>query len=695
MNACAWAIDHFDVYLRGRRFVLYTDHKPLETMKTIHQKTMNRLQERMNMYDFQTVYKKGSEMPADILSRQPLQVSAVHTALSSYQKAVQNDPFCVSVAKYLLNGELPADPTLQNLIAKVGPHLYTEGEVYKLRNGEDDGVIILPKDLVNAAIDNAHGTLLTGHGGIDKTVARIRQLYYWPSIIVDVKQRLLECERCQKALKSQPFKEKLHPLPLCTLPNQRIHCDLFGPLKTKTGGKAHVLCITDAATKWAEITMVPNKEAGTIANAILLRWICRYGIPSQIFTDGGKEFCNKILNDICTFLNIAKNKTTPAHPQCNAQVEIVNKTIKKYLATMTEDALDWKSLIPTLQFQYNSTVNLTTGKTPFQLMFGYSPNYTINTNVPVTNHVPTDGILRHLFLDRQLGVENNLKNSEKYRVRHDNQLKPVLPQAKITAGNLVFLDRRMFLNTNEKIEDKWEGPYMVYKVFSNGTLDLIRKGRVIRVNKNRCKPFVAMGSEFKSTYIPEPHILAKPKVITDKKYPVTSQPTETQEVYIDTPQEPTTPGQTTPTTENLTPPNNIDSQRRPRGRPRKSNLGETQATPNDQTTPTETPAETPTEVPTQETPTTTSRYGTHPMVLRQRGDKPTVSHLKIASLTTSKSNHYHKTSPKIEAINKRLIKDFALNVNIIADSFILDQYALPKKVKLFLMLSNVTDEGNF
>ena len=29
--AASWAIDHFSVYLRGRHFELFTDHKPLET----------------------------------------------------------------------------------------------------------------------------------------------------------------------------------------------------------------------------------------------------------------------------------------------------------------------------------------------------------------------------------------------------------------------------------------------------------------------------------------------------------------------------------------------------------------------------------------------------------------------------------------------------------------------------------------
>jgi hypothetical protein len=68
MSASVLAMEHFTVYLRGKHFVLYTDHKPLVNLGTIHTKTLNRMQEAMNTYDFEIIYQKGSEMPADYLS---------------------------------------------------------------------------------------------------------------------------------------------------------------------------------------------------------------------------------------------------------------------------------------------------------------------------------------------------------------------------------------------------------------------------------------------------------------------------------------------------------------------------------------------------------------------------------------------------------------------------------------------------
>jgi len=67
--AAVWGMDIFNEYLKGKKFILYTDHKPLEKMGHLHTKTMNRLQAALLEHDFVIQYKKGKVMPADYLSR--------------------------------------------------------------------------------------------------------------------------------------------------------------------------------------------------------------------------------------------------------------------------------------------------------------------------------------------------------------------------------------------------------------------------------------------------------------------------------------------------------------------------------------------------------------------------------------------------------------------------------------------------
>jgi hypothetical protein len=53
------------------------------------------------------------------------------------------------------------------------------------------------------------------------------------------------------------------PLPQCSMPNQRVHMDLFGPLKTSESGKKYTMCNTDAFSKYLEPLAIPDKTAIT------------------------------------------------------------------------------------------------------------------------------------------------------------------------------------------------------------------------------------------------------------------------------------------------------------------------------------------------------------------------------------------------------------------------------------------------
>jgi len=69
--AAVWGMDVFDEYLKGKQFILFTDHKPLEKIGHLNTKTMNRLQAALLEHHFAIQYKKGEIMLADYLSRLP------------------------------------------------------------------------------------------------------------------------------------------------------------------------------------------------------------------------------------------------------------------------------------------------------------------------------------------------------------------------------------------------------------------------------------------------------------------------------------------------------------------------------------------------------------------------------------------------------------------------------------------------
>ncbi len=163
-------------------------------------------------------------------------------------------------------------------------------------------------------------------------------------------------------------------MPIPDTLNTRIHADLFGPVVDATRKSAYMLCITDTFMKYGVVVSIPNKDVQTVAKAIFEQWFYKFGIPAQIHTDGGKEFVNKLMAELCGLLNVQHMKTTPYHPHCNAQVEVFNKMVKKYLASYVyETTLNWDKFLPALMLANNTSYHSTIATTPFELLFGIHP----------------------------------------------------------------------------------------------------------------------------------------------------------------------------------------------------------------------------------------------------------------------------------------------------------------------------------
>lgn len=78
--AIVFCIKKFKQYIKGRKFTILTDHKPLIFILSKKQKLDKLLPRRLrwmiylNNYDFEILYKKGLENNnADALSRVPIQ----------------------------------------------------------------------------------------------------------------------------------------------------------------------------------------------------------------------------------------------------------------------------------------------------------------------------------------------------------------------------------------------------------------------------------------------------------------------------------------------------------------------------------------------------------------------------------------------------------------------------------------------
>jgi hypothetical protein len=226
-------------------------------------------------------------------------------------------------------------------------------------------------------------------------------------------------------------------LPVPDQPNVRVHADLFGPMLGTDKKSAYILCITDAFTKYAVVTKVDNKDAETVAKAIFNNWSCKFGIPVQLHTDGGKEFVNKLSAELFEMLN---SKTSPYHPQCNAQEEVFNKTVKKYLASYVDDStLYWDEWLPALMLAYNTSYHSTIATTPFGLLFGIKPRLPSLPAPDIERHHYGESFaaerLQMLQQACKLAQQTATEQGDTYKVSYDKKS----AEHKFTIGQKVWL----------------------------------------------------------------------------------------------------------------------------------------------------------------------------------------------------------------------------------------------------------------
>ena len=498
MTACCWGIEHFSVYLRGRKFTLYTDHKPLEKLSTVHTKTLNRLQQIMNDHDFIIQHKKGSEMPADFLSRnvvENISIAAIDILGKDLKTLQSQDPFTLSVSNFLKLGQLPSDPLQAAYLKTVAPTCFFENDILWRRISRHDmphrNVLLLPLSLSDDVIHDTHTSLLSGHEGIARTKERLLQNYFWPNMEAKIAQHVAACARCQvRRTTDRPHPPLLTSMPQCTSLNQRVAIDLFGPLRTSSQGKQFVLCMTDAFTKYAEITAVTDKSAPTVARAIFEKWICRFGCPVEITSDNGKEFCNELNKELFKLLQIKHATTTPYHPQCNSQAEVQNKNIKKYLADFVDKTtLDWPLYMAPLAFAYNTALHRSIKCTPFFLTFGIEPRLP-SMPTPDTKRYYGQSEAAEWFNTlqhcRQIAAQHNMQASDQMQNQFNKKASPY----HYTVGQLVWLDEQNFLGRNRKLSPNWTGPFAIVKVFNMGVVEIQLRNRRLRVNVARIKPYI-------------------------------------------------------------------------------------------------------------------------------------------------------------------------------------------------------------
>ena len=212
---------------------------------------------------------------------------------------------------------------------------------------------------------------------------------------------------------------------------------------------------------------------------------CHFGLPEQLHSDMVAQFESRVVKEMCSMLNISKTHTTPYHPQSDGLVERANRTIQNMLTTATNtQAGNWESCLPKVCLAYNTSKHMSTGYTPFYLMFGRQPKMPLDIIYgmapgQVVEHCQYVANLRKkMELAYQLARENMQTAANRQKENYDLKVHG----DKFITGQLVWLCNPVVPKGNSrKLLTPWVGPYRVIKCLS----DTVYRIQDTRANRRR------------------------------------------------------------------------------------------------------------------------------------------------------------------------------------------------------------------
>ena len=226
-----------------------------------------------------------------------------------------------------------------------------------------------------------------------------------------------------------------------------------------------------------------------MAQTLTDEFFCRYSPPCQLHSDQGKQFELELITKTCKLLGIAKSHTTPYHPQGDGLVERFNRTLLTMLSTAAEThPFDWERQQRPLCMAYNSSVHLTTGYSPFFLMFGRQAHMPVDLmygpppsgTTPLASQFAND--LRSRLEDAYQNVREKMGHMlDRQKAYYDRKAHG----APYKEGDLVWLHSTVVARGRaRKLHRPWTGPYRVLRKLSDVNY------RIQDVQAPRCRPVV-------------------------------------------------------------------------------------------------------------------------------------------------------------------------------------------------------------
>ena len=372
-----------------------------------------------------------------------------------------NDEFAQSIKKCLNE---KGTPPLRTALADWT--LDDELILYKGKN-----YIPSDADLRRDIIREFHESPTSGHPGFFKTLALLKEHYWWPLMSKMVKQFIDGCTACQQMkLNTHPTAAPLMPIRShAHRPFQQITMDFITDLPESDGFDSIFIVVDQGLTKGV-ILMPCNKTitAEQTADLYIRNVFKNFGLPDVMISDRGPQFASHVFKGITDSLRIKHKMSTAFHPQTDGQTERYNAELEAYLRIFCAYEPDtWNKMLPIAQFAHNSRTHEALKQSPFQLMYGTSP-VALPLVSDKTNAPTADNRIKTLFLAREEALAAHDLARAKMMERTTRKTKP------FKVNDKVWLESRNLKipYQSRKLAPKREGPFTIKEVLGPVTYRL-------------------------------------------------------------------------------------------------------------------------------------------------------------------------------------------------------------------------------
>lgn len=403
-------IEKFREYVEGHTFKVVTDHASLQWL--MRQTDLNgrlaRWSLRLQGFDFSIEHRKGSlQTVPDALSR--LSLEAISPIEVEPEIDLQSPSFDSAEYSKLRNSVLANENAFPDL--KV-----IEKFVYKrteFSNGDPcseatSWKLWVPFDLISEVIRRAHSLPNSSHGGVGKTLEKIRRNLFWPKMSLHVRDFISKCEICKQ---SKAPNIVLRPLMGNMIkserPFQRIYMDFLGPYPRSKMGHVGILVILDHLTKYPILRPVKKFTSMKICSFIETHVFHSFGVPEFIVTDNGTQFKSVLFENLLNKYGVQHIFTAVYSPQSNSSERLNRSILAAVRSYLKQDQREWDSHLGYVSVALRSLVHTSIGYSPYHVLFGH----------PMITHGKSYELLRAID---SLEDGEDIQHSDKLQIIREN-----------------------------------------------------------------------------------------------------------------------------------------------------------------------------------------------------------------------------------------------------------------------------------